>query len=439
MGRWASHLNAESVELSGHIEAVAAPFAMTDRLYYNDSFLYEFNASVLDVRELKREANQSAWAVKLDRTAFYPTSGGQPFDVGTMRTQSRSGVALEVSVEDVFEDEQGEIWHRVSKVLPPGAEIQGFIDGQRRRDHMQQHTGQHLLSAAFVRLLAANTVSFHLGEEISTIDLDLQSVSRDDLVRAERLSNEVIADDRAIAICYVSRQEAQSMGVRKLPDREGTIRLIDIRDFDLNACGGTHARSTGQIGGMLLRRIEKVRQGVRVEFVCGLRAAKTARSDFEILTQAAGLYPCAPADLPSNVTKQREDLRHMQKRQAKVLEELVELKAAQLLRDAPLDVSGRKFIVQMFEDRDANFIKLLAQRLTRSESGVVALLACSLGSPSLVFARSLEASSDMGALLRELAGTAGGRGGGSKDFAQGGIPSARLLSSVLEDARKRLA
>ncbi|HWC18736.1 MAG TPA: alanyl-tRNA editing protein, partial [Terriglobales bacterium] len=212
---------------------------MTDRLYYNDSFLYEFDASVLDVRELKREGSRSTWAVKLDRTAFYPTSGGQPFDTGMMRTLSRSGVALEAPVEEVFEDDQGEVWHGIGKVLPPGAEIRGFIDAERRRDHMQQHTGQHLLSAAFVRLLNANTVSFHLGEEISTIDLDVQSVSRDDLGRVERLSNEIIAENRSITIRYVSRAGSQSMGVRKLPDREGTIRLIDIQDFDLNACGGT--------------------------------------------------------------------------------------------------------------------------------------------------------------------------------------------------------
>ena len=411
---------------------------MTDRLYYNDSFLYEFDANVLDVRELKREGAHSTWGVKLDRTAFYPTSGGQPFDLGVMRAQSRSGVSLEAPVEDVFEDEQGEVWHRIGKVLPPGAEIRGFIDTNRRRDHMQQHTGQHLLSAAFVRLLNVNTVSFHLGEEISTIDLDVQSVSRDDLMRVERLANEVIAEDRPIAIRYASRTEAQSMGVRKLPDREGTIRLIDIQDFDLNACGGTHSRTTGQIGGLLLRRTEKVKQGMRLEFACGLRAGKLARRDFEILSEAAGLYPCAPSDLPSNIGKQREELRQTQKGQAKVLEELAELKSAQLLRETPADTTGRKFIVHTFDDRDASFIKLLGQKLTRSGSGVIALLASSQASPALVFARSSDVSSDIGSLLRELVAAAGGRGGGGKDFAQGGLPDPRLVPGILEQARQRL-
>ncbi|PYY19657.1 MAG: alanyl-tRNA editing protein [Acidobacteria bacterium] len=411
---------------------------MTERLYYNDSFLYDFRASILDVQELKREGTQSTWAVKLDRTAFYPTSGGQPFDIGRLTTQSKSGVPLEVAVEDVFEDDDGGVWHRVSKVLPPGAEVRGLIDAERRRDHMQQHTGQHLLSAAFVQLLNAKTVSFHLGEEISTIDIDLPAVSRDDLMRVERLSNEIIAEDRPISIRYVTREEAAQIGVRKLPERTGQIRLIDIKDFDLNACGGTHARTSGQIGGLLIRRAEKVKQGARIEFVCGLRAVSAARRDFEILGEASALYPCAPSDLPANISKQREDARAVQKREARVLEELADLKAAQLIHETPSE-RGPKIIVQVFQDRDAPFIKLLAQKLTKSTSGVIALLGSAQSPPALVFARSSDLSADMGSLLRELVTAAGGRGGGGKDFAQGGIPDKERLQQLLMEAKDRVA
>lgn len=410
---------------------------MTDRLYYNDSFLYDFTANVLDARELKREGTQSTWAVKLDRTAFYPTSGGQPFDVGRLATESKSGVPLETSVEDVFEDEEGEVWHQVNKVVPPGVEVRGTIDAERRRDHMQQHTGQHLLSAAFIQLFNAKTVSFHLGEKTSTIDLEIQTLSREKLARAERLANEVIAEDRPITIRYASREQAQQMGVRKLPEREGEIRLIDMQDFDLNACGGTHARSTGQIGGLLLRGTEKVKQSVRVEFVCGLRLVATARHDFETLSESAALYPCAPADLPANIGKQRDEARQGQKREARLLEELAEYKAAQLLRDAGAHGAGRKLIVQTFEDRDANFVKLLGQKLTRGNTGVVALLGSSQGSPALVFARSSDVDSDLGTLLRELVTAAGGRGGGGKDFAQGGVPDTKQLETVLAQAKSR--
>jgi len=411
---------------------------MTQRLYYNDSFLLDFTANVVDVQELRRDGNQASWAVKLDRTAFYPTSGGQPFDVGTINTQSKSGVALAAAVEDVYEDEQGEVWHRVNKVVPPGVEVRGIIDAERRRDHMQQHTGQHLLSAAFVRLFNAKTVSFHLGEQISTIDLETQSITHDDLIRIERLANEVIAEDRPISIHYATREQAQNLGVRKLPEREGEIRLIDIQDFDLNACGGTHARTTGQIGGLLLRRTEKVKQGVRVEFVCGLRAVRTARQDFELLSEAAGLYPCAPADLPGNISKQREEYRGVQKREARILEELAELKAAQLLQGTAVEGSGWKMIVQIFPDWDASFVKLLAQRLTRQSHSVIALLASASPSPALLFARSSDLNFDVGTLLRELVTAAGGRGGGGKDFAQGGIPDPGKLGDLLDQAASRL-
>lgn len=411
---------------------------MTERLYYNDSFLYDFRASVLDTQELKRDGNQSVWALKLDRTAFYPSSGGQPFDTGRLTTESRSGVPLEVAVEDVFEDEQGEVWHRVSKVVPPGAEVRGVIDVERRRDHMQQHTGQHLLSAAFIQLFGAKTVSFHLGEQVSTIDLEVPSLSHDDLLRAERLSNEVIAENRPIAIRYATREQAQAMGVRKLPEREGEIRLIDIQDFDLNACGGTHARSTGQIGGLLLRRTEKVKQGVRVEFVCGIRAVATARHDFETLSEAAALYPCAPADLRANIAKQRDDSRQSQKRELQLLEELAAFKAAEILRNASPDSAGRKWIVEIFDDRDAAFVKLLAQKATRNGSAI-ALLASSQDPPTVVFARSSDVPGDLGTLLRELVTAAGGRGGGGKDFAQGGVPNRADLAKILEQARERLS
>jgi alanyl-tRNA synthetase len=409
----------------------------TERLYYNDPFLYEFHASVLDTKELKRQGNHSTWAVKLDRSAFYPTSGGQPHDLGIISTESKSGVALKADVEDVFEDDDGDVWHRVSKVLPLGAEIRGSIDAQRRRAHMQQHTGQHLLSAAFIELLNAKTLSFHLGEQISTIDIDAASLSREDLVRVEQRANEVIAEDRPITIRYATREQAAEMGVRKLPERAGEIRLIEIQDFDLNACGGTHARSTGQIGGLLLRRTEKVKQGMRVEFVCGLRAVAVARSDYELLTDAASLYPCAATDLPSNISKQREELRAAAKRESKLLEELAELKAEEMLR-AAADENGPKILIQIFDDRDAAFIKLLAQKLTRSSSGAIALLASSQPAPALVFARSSDLAMDVGALLRELVTPHGGRGGGSKDFAQGGVPSASNLADVLQNATERV-
>jgi alanyl-tRNA synthetase len=409
---------------------------MTERLYYNDSFLYEFDAQVADLREMTRQGTHSTWVVRLDRTAFYPTSGGQPFDVGTLTAFSKSGAELKVKVEDVFEDEAEEIWHRTDKVLELGAKVHGVIDRERRRDHMQQHSGQHVLSAAFIYLFNYPTVSFHLGEESCSIDLQCSDVAKEQLVQAERLANEIIAEDRPVTIRYAARQDAEQMGVRKLPPREGRIRLIDISDFDLNACGGTHVRSSGQIGCILVRKTEKVKQGVRVEFVCGLRAVSTARKDFTTLTESAGLYTTGLYELPAQIRKQMEELKAQQRVQSKVNEELAELLAAKLA-EVP-NVSRGKIIHQVFADRDASFIKLLAQKLSRNGKGIIALLATPNPTPTLVFARSQDQDVDVGALLKEIVTSAGGRGGGGKDLAQGGVPEKTNLEELLAKAASRI-
>jgi alanyl-tRNA synthetase len=411
---------------------------MTERLYYNDSFLYEFDAHVADLHEMTRQGTTSTWMVKLDRTAFYPMSGGQPFDTGSLIAFSRSGAELKVKVEDVFEDEVGEIWHRTDKVLEPGARVHGTIDRERRRDHMQQHSGQHVLSAAFIHLFNYPTVSFHLGEESSTIDLQCEILLDEHLVRVERLANEVIVEDRPVTIHYASRQDAERMGVRKLPPREGQIRLIDISDFDLNACGGTHVRSSGQIGCILVRKTEKVKQGVRVEFVCGLRAVKTARNDFMTLTESAGLYTTGSYDLPTQIRKQTEELKAQHRTQAKLNEELAELLAAKMVDESPA-VNGRKIIRQVLTDRDAAFAKLLAQKLSRNGKGIVVLLAAPTPTPTLIFARSQDQGVDVGALLKEIVMSAGGRGGGGKDLAQGGVPEAANLEEILTKAVSLIA
>src|SRR5258708_4248368 len=256
---------------------------MTTRLYYHDSFLYVFQAQVLE--SVERDGKTG---IVLDQTAFYPTSGGQVHDTGILAF----GNAREnrVSVVNVADDDDGRIIHFTPGSVAPGTTVYGSIDAARRRDHMQQHTGQHVLSAALIRLFEIPTVSFHMGVESCTIDLDTKSLSPAQIQEAEKLANEIVTEDRAINIRFVSMEEARQLGVRKLPPRQtGQLRLIDITEFDLTACGGTHARSTGQVGAILLRKVEKVKQGARVEFACGARAVATARLDFIALTEAAAL------------------------------------------------------------------------------------------------------------------------------------------------------
>jgi len=247
----------------------------------------------------------------------------------------------------------------------------------RRRDHMQQHSGQHVLSAAFIRLFNMPTVSFHMGEESCTIDLETTALTGSQAQKAELLSNEVIAEDRAVNIRFVPLEEARRLGLRKLPPKQtGDLRLIDITDFDLTACGGTHVRATGQIGNILLRKIEKVKQGMRVEFVCGLRAAATARRDYTTLTEAAAVYSSHIYDVPEQIRKSLAESKSAAKAQQKLLEELAGLYTDRMLAQ----VSGSpRIIVELFAERDSAFIKLLAQKLTAGKSDVVALLAAGVG------------------------------------------------------------
>ena len=250
---------------------------------------------------------------------------------------------------------------------------------------------------------------------------------------AEVLANQVVAEDRPVEIRFATPDEARAMGVRKIPPAErDKLRLIDVRDFDLNACGGTHVRSTGQIGGLLVRKTEKVRQGVRVEFVCGLRAIRTARRDFETLTEAAAVFSTHIWEVPQQVRKSLDEIKAAQKAQHRLLEEVAELQAQQMLQTAE-DRGGHKLVVQFFPDRDLDFIKMLAQKLTKSGKAV-ALLGCGGTQPSLVFAQTAGLANDMGALMKQTVQQLGTRGGGNRDMAQGGAPDAASAEKALGQA-----
>ena len=404
---------------------------MTDRLYYRDSFLYEFEGEICDITETPRPA------VTLDRTAFYPTSGGQIHDTGWITS---SGAKHRVT--EVADTEGGGVVHYLEapvKELAPGSRIRGEVDVVRRRDHMQQHSGQHILSAAFVRLFNMPTVSFHMADDYCSIDLDTLSLTKEQIESAERLANEVILENRPVDIRFVTREEAGKLGLRKIPPTErDELRLIDITDFDLTACGGTHVRQTGQIGCILLRKTEKVRQGYRVEFVAGLRAVAAARRDFTTLTESASLFSAHIYDLPQQATKSLEEIKTLRKQRAESLEELAAAQAAALLAQTP-EVVGRKLVVRVFSDCDVNFLKLSAQKLTRLAPNVVTLLGTTSPQPALVFAQSGGQPFDMGARMKEIVARFGGRGGGSKDMAQGGIADSSQIEAALADARASVA
>lgn len=412
--------------------------SMTDRLYYQDSFLYSFDAEVREVVQGPRPA------VILDRSAFYPTSGGQIHDTGWIVPANDPSAApndaARFRVTEVADMEDGRIVHYVEalKDVQPGTRIRGEVDAARRRDHMQQHSAQHVLSAAFVRLFEMPTVSFHMGDDYCSIDLDTLLLTKEQIESAERLANEIMIENRPVDVRSVTREEAANLGLRKLPPGErDQLRLIDVRDFDLCACGGTHVSQTGQIGGILLRKFEKVRQGYRVEFVAGQRAVATARRDFMTLTETAALFSANIYDVPQQARKSLDEIRSLHKELEQSQEELAAAQAASLLAETA-ETGDRKVVVRSFSGRDLNFLKLLAQKVTRQSSAAVALLAATSPQPALVFAQSAGQPNNMGALLKETVTALGGRGGGTKDLAQGGVPQADGIAAALNAAAQKL-
>jgi alanyl-tRNA synthetase len=400
--------------------------ADSEHLYYADSFVTSFTGAVTEVRPPAHDSGDSIWKVRLNRSAFYPASGGQPFDTGEL-IASASESLLKIPVIQVEEDEDGSVWHFLAQPLAAGTPVEGRIDWERRFDHMQQHTGQHLLSAVFLRELQAPTVSFHLGEATSTIDVAGGPFTTDVLARVERIANEIIAEDRPVTVRNVSRAEAEAMlasgAVRKLPDRDGIIRLIEIADCDLNACGGTHLRSTGQIGSLLVRRVEKVSRGTRIEFVCGLRAVRAARADAAILAESSALLSAGAADLPAAVRRLIAEEKTQSKELQKLREELATLQADQIVSLAPIE-NGIRLIVREWKDRDRDYVKLLASRAVAAAPATAVIFCANDADPQRVYvARSSDLAFHCGQILREALAGFGLRGGGSPDLAQGDVPS----------------
>jgi len=392
----------------------------TERLYYRDSFLREFDAQVISC-----EKEGERWKVVLDRTAFYPTSGGQPHDTGKLG---------DVPVIEVAGAEQ-KVVHYASAAVPVGP-VRGTIDWPRRIDHMQQHTGQHLLSAAFIELFGFQTVSFHLGKEISTIDLDSPAVIPKQLEESERRVNEVIFEDKPVVIRFGTAEELIEAGIRKKVEREGILRAIEVEGFDRQPCGGTHLERTGQAGLLLIRKLERRRDQCRVDFVCGFRALAAARSDFSTLTQAAALLSCGLGEVPAVLGKLIEE-RRVQHGAVKRLEErLAEHEARALLASQP-STGALRVISSALEEATPSYLGLLAAKLV-AEANVVALLA-SRASRHVVFAQTKGLPHDMGALLRDTLKQFGGKGGGAKDFAQGSVVDAAKAADVVAHAKKMFA
>jgi alanyl-tRNA synthetase len=395
---------------------------ITERLYYSDSHLIEFDARVVDVTD-----RVSGWtAVVLNRTAFYPTGGGQPGDTGTL-----NGARV---VECIDDGDKG-VLHVVQGAAPAREGIvHGRIDWPRRLDHIQQHTGQHILSQSFVTLFNAPTKSFRVGDLSCEIDVELKNTTTEIIERAVELANNVIWEDRAITIRNVTSSEAAELSLRKEPARDGELRLIEIEGFDLTPCGGTHAYRTGEVGMIAVRSWERTKGLTRIEFVAGTRALADYRRANKSARDVAALFSTGRDDAPQLAAQMVEENKELHRR-VRVLEEVAaEVEADKLLADASDGV-----ITQVFDDgRSAESLKKLAHALI-AKPGTIALLGSrDKETARLVFARSADASGDMSLLMREACAMLDGRGGGKPDLAQGGGKNISRLDDALAHAQSLL-
>jgi len=393
---------------------------MTERLYYTDPYARSFEATVLDVNQ-----RDGKTVVYLDRTAFYPTSGGQPFDTGTLGG---------VHIVDVVDDDDGRIAHVVDgRDRPPaaGSAVTGEIDWIRRFDHMQQHTGQHVLSAAFDRLFKVRTVSFHLGADVSTIDL-AREMKPEEIAAAEADANRVVWEDRPVAIRFASKDEAAAMPLRKESLRDGTLRLIDVEHWDLSACGGTHVARTGAIGIIAIASWERFKGGQRIGFLCGGRALARFGAMRDTVTASVRLLSVLPQELPATIERMQIDAKDQKRAMAALQVDLAGFRAESLAASAEDTPAGR--LVLHAVDGDATALKSLAQAVVAKPGFVVVLV--SIATPSLaVIARSADAATQAQQVLASLIASFGGRGGGKPDLAQGGGLHG-VADAILGEARR---
>jgi alanyl-tRNA synthetase len=394
---------------------------MTNRLYYTDSYRTSFDAVVVAC-----ERHGDGFSIVLDETAFYPTSGGQPFDVGTI------GDAI---VRDVVDRDDGAVAHIVDRELRVGTAVHGRIDWSRRFDHMQQHTGQHVLSASFDRLFSVRTESFHLGATAATIDLG-RAVTAPQIAAAVDEANRIVWDDRPVLVRVASAEEARAMPLRKESVRTGPLRLVEVQDFDLSACGGTHVGRTGAIGVIAASSWEKFRGGTRVEFLCGRRVLTRFGEWRDALAATTERLSVPPADLAAAIEKLQLESKSLQKSLRAQQEQLAGYEAQSLVARAVRTGNGL-LLVEAMEGRDVTGLKALAIAAATIAPSLAVVLFSRTDPAVVVIAAGRDARIDAAAVLETLTAKFGGRGGGKRELAQGGGFGAPV-DQLVEAARAAL-
>lgn len=408
---------------------------MTDRLYYSDSYHTTFDARVVERLNL-----DGSPAVVLDRTAFYPTGGGQPYDTGSLHISSLQGNGIPVL--DVVEREGDRaVIHVLSRIeavdtLRPGVQVQGEIDWSRRFDHMQQHTGQHILSQAFAQKAGAATIGFHLSGDYSTIDLNRSDLSDDDIGHAESLANQTVFSDRSVSVRLMTPDEAAALPLRKPPTVQDSVRVVQIEGFDWSACGGTHVARTGEIGLIKVVRSERRGPETRIAFLCGHRALAHYHMLNTLTRDLAMHLTVGVEELPQAIERLRTEARTVRKDRDRLHELLLDHQAVALIAGAQM-MGPVSVVRKVFEARDVEEIRRLAARIA-AQPGHIALLGVKGEKAQLVFSRAADLNYDMRPLLQEACRLVGGGGGGSQELAQGGGSNPARVSEALQHATNML-
>jgi alanyl-tRNA synthetase len=406
---------------------------MNQRLYHDDSYLTEFEATVV--------GHAAGGKLYLDRSAFYPTSGGQQFDRGSLRLSRPGGSQPDISLPDkgpalaVLDviDEGERVAHVLAEQdaasLPIGAQLRGQIDWARRFDHMQQHSGQHLLSAVFQQLLGTETLGVHFGIDSSTLDLDLGALTREQLLAVEERANALVFENRAVT---TRLEAAGAEGLRRESKRSGPLRVVEIAALDRSACGGTHVARTGEIGPLLLRKLERVRKAVRVEFLCGGRATRRARADYDALAGLGALVSTSVDAVTEVMSKRLAELGEQSAALRVARESLDGYRSAELYARARAGAGSEGVALHVERGFEGSLQDLrgLAQAYSRHARAV---FLATLAEPACVLlAASEDTGIDAGAMLKAALASAGGRGGGSARLAQGTLGDAAAASSLLD-------
>ncbi len=395
---------------------------MSKRLFYEEPYLQEFKGKILEKVKIDGKP-----ALILDNTCFYPTSGGQPNDLGYIQG---------VSIVDVIESNE-KIIHVLKEGIKEecGDTVIGKIDWERRFDHMQQHLGQHILSGALMKLWGAETVSFHLGEEVCTLDIAKEKLTEEEAKKTEECSNKIIFDNRPVKCYFVEgEKELKKLNLRKVPEKMGKIRIIEVEDFDFSACGGTHCRAAGEVGLIKITKWEKRGEKIRLKFICGRRAWKDYFWKNEVIKNISNKLTIKDSELGETIDRMLEERKEIRKELKEFKEKLQDYEVRNLINESSLKDDGIKIINKVFEEKNFQEVKELVQKIINLDESVVVLFGVKSEGAKILFACSRALRYDMNGLIREAGKFIEGRGGGTPNFAQAGGKKAEGIEDALNFA-----